>query len=88
MPFMQQVLADLAEFFGWSYMTLVATRGEYGEDGAEETRRLARDKGICTSDTILLDDSETDAFVYDNVITTLLSNFEAKGKIWGKWLLK
>ena len=69
-------------------MTLVATRGEYGECGANETRRLARDKGICTSDTVLLDDSETDDFVYDDVITTLLSNFEAKGKLLLKWLLK
>ncbi len=81
-PYFYQVLVDLVEYFGWSYITLIATRGDYGEDGAEETRRLAEDKGICASQTILLDASDNAIITYDSVITALLDNPDAKGKLY------
>ncbi|XP_072034349.1 metabotropic glutamate receptor 3-like [Amphiura filiformis] len=76
-----EVLVDLVEYFGWSYFTLIATRGKYGIGGANETRRLAEEKGICASQTILLNDSENSRGTYDDVVTDLLGNPEAKGVV-------
>ncbi|XP_078679235.1 metabotropic glutamate receptor 6-like isoform X3 [Branchiostoma floridae x Branchiostoma belcheri] len=42
-----QAMVDIVKSLGWTYVSTVASEGNYGEKGVEAFRRLATNEGIC-----------------------------------------
>jgi len=40
-------MADIVEYFNWTYVNTVASEGEYGEMGIDAFRQEARHRNIC-----------------------------------------
>jgi len=40
-------MADIIEYFNWTYVNTVASEGEYGEMGIDAFRQEARHRNIC-----------------------------------------
>ena len=40
-------MADIVEYFNWTYVNTVASEGEYGEMGIDAFRHEARHRNIC-----------------------------------------
>jgi len=40
-------MADIVEYFNWTYVNTVASEGEYGEMGIDSFRHEARYRNIC-----------------------------------------
>ena len=42
-----KAMADMVEYFNWTYVNTVASEGEYGEMGIDAFRQEARQRNIC-----------------------------------------
>ena len=42
-----KAMADIVEYFNWTYVNTVASEGEYGEMGIDAFRQEARHRNIC-----------------------------------------
>jgi len=42
-----KAMADIVEYFNWTYVNTVASEGEYGEMGIDAFRQQARLRNIC-----------------------------------------
>ncbi|CAH1265496.1 GRM8 [Branchiostoma lanceolatum] len=45
--YQSQAMVDIVKSLGWTYVSTVASEGNYGEKGVEAFRRLATSEGIC-----------------------------------------
>lgn len=66
--YQSRALADVAHMFNWSYVSLVYSTGEYGENGAEEFKRAAKTLQIC----VALEEKITDGHNLDGLLRNLL----------------
>jgi len=42
-----KAMADIVEYFNWTYVNTVASEGEYGEMGIDAFRQEARHRNVC-----------------------------------------
>ncbi|XP_046558866.1 metabotropic glutamate receptor 7-like [Haliotis rubra] len=65
-----KVIADVLQYFNWSYVSVVFSEGSYGQESEKKLKPLLRQIDICVAQSIELRDgmSEDD---YDDVITSL-----------------
>ena len=76
-------MADIVTYFNWTYISTVASNGEYGEQGIDSFQREARGRNICIAVTAKLPHSSTPAH-FKVVIQELLvsmANTSANGRI-------
>ncbi|XP_043944285.1 metabotropic glutamate receptor 3 [Protopterus annectens] len=72
-----KAMAEILRFFNWTYVSTVASEGDYGETGIEAFEQEARLRGICiaTSEKVGRSNSKHS---YDRVIEELLQKPNAK----------
>ncbi|XP_054163872.1 metabotropic glutamate receptor 8-like [Oppia nitens] len=49
--FQAQAMVDIVKLFNWSYVSTIATEGDYGEKGIEHFKILANREGICVAES-------------------------------------
>ena len=64
-------MADIVTYFNWTYISTVASNGEYGEQGIDSFQREARGRNICIAVTAKLPHSSTPAH-FKGVIRELM----------------
>jgi len=64
-------MADIVEYFNWTYVNTVASEGEYGEMGIDAFRQEARHRNICiaVSEKVPVN---ADASRFDEVIIIII----------------
>ncbi|GIX87837.1 hypothetical protein CDAR_82951 [Caerostris darwini] len=78
--FQVRVILDILLEFGWTYVSLVASKGEYGENAVQNLKDLVREtshEGICFATVEVLPRDAADQH-YDAVIRRLSLNDKAK----------
>ena len=63
-------MADIVNYFNWTYISTVASSGEYGEQGIDSFQREARARNICIAVTAKLPHSSTPAH-FEGIIREL-----------------
>ena len=63
-------MADIVNYFNWTYISTVASSGEYGEQGIDSFQREARARNICIAVTAKLPHSSTPAH-FEGIIKEL-----------------
>ncbi|XP_067129619.1 metabotropic glutamate receptor [Centruroides vittatus] len=74
------VLVDLVQKFNWSYVSLVASEGQYGDSGMTAFTKKARNKKICIAVSEKVPHSPTEES-YDHIYKNLLSKPNARGVV-------
>ena len=69
--FQAKAMADIVQFFNWTYVSTVASEGDYGEAGMDSIWEEMRARNICLAVTEKMSQSATDKQV-DLIITRLL----------------
>jgi len=79
--FMTKALIDLANMFGWSYISIVYSEGAYGENGASQTSRWIRSSGpqynICLAVSFRIPTAALPGD-YSMVVDALMANSRAR----------
>lgn len=70
-------MVDIVQFFNWTYVSTVASEGEYGVSGIEYFQQEARARNICLAETIKISSDPTHDEYYQ-VIEKLLKKNNAK----------
>lgn len=70
-------MVDIVQFFNWTYVSTVASEGEYGVSGIEYFQQEARGRNICLAETIKISSDPT-TIEYNQVIEKLLKKNNAK----------
>uniref|UniRef100_UPI00358EEBF4 metabotropic glutamate receptor 3-like isoform X2 n=1 Tax=Myxine glutinosa TaxID=7769 RepID=UPI00358EEBF4 len=65
-----KVLADILRFFNWTYVSTVASEGDYGETGIEAFQMEARSRNICIAASAKVG-SSMDNRSYDHIVHML-----------------
>lgn len=72
-----QAILDFVQYHGWTYLSLVFSAGSYGENGARQLERGAKERGICYAYIHMIELDDT-AGHYDLLVQNLLSHSNAK----------
>lgn len=67
--------------FEWTYVSLVYSDTEYGNQGSETLQRLASDYNICFSVPLRISSQHISDGHYDRIINKLDKNSHARGKL-------
>lgn len=73
-------LVDLVALFGWTYVSIVSSEGQYGDSGLTAFIRSARSRNICIAANEKVTHS-ANSNSFDQIMESLLSKPNAKGKI-------
>lgn len=74
--FQAKAMADIVQLFNWTYVSTVASEGDYGQSGIESFQNEARARNICISTSIkIISNSNKDTF--DTAIEDLHSKKNA-----------
>lgn len=78
--FQAKAMADIVELFNWTYVSTIASEGDYGQSGIDSFVHEARARNICvaTSEKIPLSSNNK---TFDDIITSLRKKANAKGVI-------
>src|ERR1700712_4984076 len=49
--FQAQAMVDIIKLFNWTYVSTIASEGDYGEKGIEHFKILANKEGICIAES-------------------------------------
>ena len=74
--FQALALVDILEHFGWSYVSLLHSGGNYGDNGARQIEVLTKARGICLAVNQRLSSDFTDEDI-ENIIGKIRSNKNA-----------
>lgn len=72
-----KAIAEILRYFNWTYVSTVASEGDYGETGIDAFQQEARALQICIATSAKVSRS-MDRFSYDGVIRSLLQKSNAK----------
>ncbi|XP_060600665.1 metabotropic glutamate receptor 3-like isoform X2 [Ruditapes philippinarum] len=70
-------IVDIVQFFNWTYVSTVASEGEYGVSGIEFFQKEARSRNICLAETLKISSNPTHE-EYNQIIEKLLKKTNAK----------
>ncbi|XP_053377191.1 metabotropic glutamate receptor 3-like isoform X2 [Mercenaria mercenaria] len=70
-------MVDIVQFFNWTYVSTVASEGEYGVSGIEFFQQEARSRNICLAETLKISSNPTHE-EYSQIIDKLLKKTNAK----------
>ena len=74
--FQAKAMADIVQLFNWTYVSTVASEGDYGQSGIEFFQNEARARNICISTSIKIV-SNSNMATFDNAIKELYSKESA-----------
>ena len=75
--FQAKAIVDIVEYFNWTYVSTVASEGDYGQSGIDDFKEKAVARNICIAESIkILSNSNPSTF--DDAITKLLAKENAK----------
>ncbi len=72
-----KAMAEILRYFNWTYVSTVASEGDYGETGIDAFQQEARALQICIATSAKVSRS-MDRYSYDGVIRSLLQKSNAK----------
>ncbi len=72
-----KAMAEILRYFNWTYVSTVASEGDYGETGIDAFQQEARALQICIATSAKVSRS-MDLYSYDGVIRSLLQKSNAK----------
>uniref|UniRef100_A0A8C1CDX4 Metabotropic glutamate receptor 2 n=1 Tax=Cyprinus carpio carpio TaxID=630221 RepID=A0A8C1CDX4_CYPCA len=72
-----KAIAEILRYFNWTYVSTVASEGDYGETGIDAFQQEARALQICIATSAKVSRS-TDPYSYEGVIRSLLQKSNAK----------
>lgn len=72
-----KAIVDIVQHFNWTYVSTVASEGEYGESGIDYFQQEARARNICIATSLKIDRNSND-ITFDNIVTRLLQKSSAK----------
>ncbi|XP_032892742.1 metabotropic glutamate receptor 2 [Amblyraja radiata] len=72
-----KAMSDILRFFNWTYVSTVASEGDYGETGIEAFEQEARSRNICIATSEKVGRS-MNQWTYDGVIKALMQKPNAK----------
>ena len=75
-----RVIVDLLVHYNWTYISLVNSEGDYGENGAKAVYRLARERGLCVAMTHSIYRARGVA-EFDDVARLLTANDKARAVV-------
>lgn len=67
--------------FKWTYVSIVYSDTEYGNQGYETLQRLAPDYNVCFSTPLRISNQHISDSYYDRIINKLDKNSHARGKL-------
>ena len=68
--FQVQAILDLILHYNWTYVSMVYSKGGYGEEAVKQLKILASQRGVCTGSMLDIPDYATEG-LYNKVITDL-----------------
>ncbi|XP_071082825.1 metabotropic glutamate receptor 3-like [Haliotis cracherodii] len=71
-----KAIADIVQEFNWTYVSTVASEGEYGESGIEQFQQEAKARNICLAATVKIIGNANNS-TFDKVIYELLQKPKA-----------
>ncbi|XP_041349875.1 metabotropic glutamate receptor 3-like isoform X2 [Gigantopelta aegis] len=71
-----KALVDIVQEFNWTYVSTVASEGEYGESGIDQFRQEARARNICLAATVKIPGNSNNK-TFDYVVNELLLKTKA-----------
>ncbi|XP_022098847.1 metabotropic glutamate receptor 7-like isoform X2 [Acanthaster planci] len=75
-----QAMLDIVTALGWTYVSTVASAGNYGENGISTFRNLSRSSGICLTDPEVIPRDATDG-TFDKLVKYLSKAEHARGVV-------
>ncbi|XP_077983546.1 metabotropic glutamate receptor 3-like [Glandiceps talaboti] len=75
-----KAMVEVVSKFNWTYVSTVASEGQYGEMGISQFLKEARAKNICIAKSTVVSAS-TDRYTYDDIIVALQSTPDARAVI-------
>lgn len=75
--FQALAMVDIVKRFNWTYVSTVASDGEYGVPGIEYFQQEAKARNICLAETLKVSSNPTPA-EYDDIIETLMQKNNAR----------
>ncbi|XP_062584949.1 metabotropic glutamate receptor-like isoform X1 [Saccostrea cucullata] len=75
--FQAKAIVDIVEYFNWTYVSTVASEGDYGQSGIDEFKEKAKARNVCIAESIkILSNSNPSTF--DDAIIKLKAKENAR----------
>ena len=78
--YQSQAILDILEHYGWHYFALVYSEGSYGQNGAKNIERGAKERGLCLALSEMIYSDYTKSEIRD-IIDSLVDNGQVRAVV-------